>query len=165
GRRAFWARRQEVAEREGFEPSIRGLAVYTLSRRAPSTTRTSLRRDKRLNRAGNDTRPAGRGQARLAACLDRARPGWHNAPTDPAAPPSPRMSYLVLARKWRPRRFAELVGQEHVVKALTNALETGKVHHAFLFTGTRGVGKTTIARIFAKSLNCERGSGAEPCGE
>ncbi len=75
------------------------------------------------------------------------------------------MSYLVLARKWRPRRFAELVGQEHVVKALTNALETGKVHHAFLFTGTRGVGKTTIARIFAKSLNCERGSGAEPCGE
>ncbi|WP_374601653.1 DNA polymerase III subunit gamma/tau [Arenimonas sp.] len=75
------------------------------------------------------------------------------------------MSYLVLARKWRPRRFSELVGQEHVVRALTNALETGKVHHAFLFTGTRGVGKTTIARIFAKSLNCERGSGAEPCGE
>jgi len=75
------------------------------------------------------------------------------------------MSYLVLARKWRPRRFAELVGQEHVVKALTNALESGRVHHAFLFTGTRGVGKTTIARIFAKSLNCERGSGAEPCGE
>ena len=75
------------------------------------------------------------------------------------------MYYLVLARKWRPRRFAELVGQEHVVRALTNALETGRVHHAFLFTGTRGVGKTTIARIFAKSLNCERGSGAEPCGE
>ena len=75
------------------------------------------------------------------------------------------MSYLVLARKWRPRRFAELVGQEHVVRALSNALESGKVHHAFLFTGTRGVGKTTIARIFAKSLNCERGAGAEPCGE
>ena len=75
------------------------------------------------------------------------------------------MSYLVLARKWRPRRFSELVGQEHVVRALTNALESGRVHHAFLFTGTRGVGKTTIARIFAKSLNCERGSGAEPCGE
>ncbi len=75
------------------------------------------------------------------------------------------MSYLVLARKWRPRRFSELVGQEHVVRALTNALETGRVHHAFLFTGTRGVGKTTIARIFAKSLNCERGVGAEPCGE
>ena len=75
------------------------------------------------------------------------------------------MSYLVLARKWRPKRFAELVGQEHVVRALTNALETGRVHHAFLFTGTRGVGKTTIARIFAKSLNCERGSGADPCGE
>jgi DNA polymerase-3 subunit gamma/tau len=75
------------------------------------------------------------------------------------------MSYLVLARKWRPRRFAELVGQEHVVRALTNALEANRVHHAFLFTGTRGVGKTTIARIFAKSLNCERGIGAEPCGE
>ena len=75
------------------------------------------------------------------------------------------MSYLVLARKWRPKRFDELVGQEHVVRALTNALETGRVHHAFLFTGTRGVGKTTIARIFAKSLNCERGVGAEPCGE
>ena len=75
------------------------------------------------------------------------------------------MSYLVLARKWRPRRFAELVGQEHVVRALTNALDTGRVHHAFLFTGTRGVGKTTIARIFAKILNCERGTSAEPCGE
>ena len=75
------------------------------------------------------------------------------------------MSYLVLARKWRPKCFSELVGQEHVVKALTNALESGRVHHAFLFTGTRGVGKTTIARIFAKSLNCEKGSGAEPCGE
>ncbi len=75
------------------------------------------------------------------------------------------MSYLVLARKWRPRRFDELVGQEHVVRALTNALESGRVHHAFLFTGTRGVGKTTIARIFAKSLNCEKGAGAEPCGE
>ena len=75
------------------------------------------------------------------------------------------MSYLVLARKWRPKRFAELVGQEHVVRALTNALETGRVHHAFLFTGTRGVGKTTIARIFAKSLNCERGTSADPCGE
>nr|WP_254696266.1 DNA polymerase III subunit gamma/tau [Lysobacter enzymogenes] len=75
------------------------------------------------------------------------------------------MSYLVLARKWRPKRFAELVGQEHVVRALTNALSTGRVHHAFLFTGTRGVGKTTIARIFAKSLNCEQGTSADPCGE
>mgnify|MGYP000051508407 CR=1 FL=1 len=74
------------------------------------------------------------------------------------------MSYLVLARKWRPRRFAELVGQTHVVRALTNALTAGRVHHAFLFSGTRGVGKTTIARIFAKSLNCETGIGAEPCG-
>ncbi len=75
------------------------------------------------------------------------------------------MSYLVLARKWRPKRFAELVGQEHVVRALVNALDSGRVHHAFLFTGTRGVGKTTIARIFAKSLNCERGASSDPCGE
>ncbi len=75
------------------------------------------------------------------------------------------MSYLVLARKWRPRRFSELVGQSHVVRALTNALQSGRVHHAFLFTGTRGIGKTTIARIFAKSLNCQNGVGAEPCGQ
>ena len=75
------------------------------------------------------------------------------------------MSYLVLARKWRPRKFAEIVGQEHVVKALTNALESGRLHHAYLFAGTRGVGKTTIARILAKALNCETGMTAEPCGE
>ncbi len=75
------------------------------------------------------------------------------------------MSYLVLARKWRPKRFAELVGQEHVVRALSNALDSGRIHHAFLFTGTRGVGKTTIARIFAKSLNCETGTSADPCGK
>ncbi|HVX06228.1 MAG TPA: DNA polymerase III subunit gamma/tau [Rhodanobacteraceae bacterium] len=75
------------------------------------------------------------------------------------------MSYQVLARKWRPKQFDELVGQEHVVKALSHALDSGRVHHAYLFTGTRGVGKTTIARIFAKSLNCERGMSAHPCGE
>jgi len=74
------------------------------------------------------------------------------------------MSYQVLARKWRPRRFSELVGQEHVVRALAHALDGGRIHHAFLFTGTRGVGKTTIARIFAKSLNCEKGPTSEPCG-
>jgi DNA polymerase-3 subunit gamma/tau len=74
------------------------------------------------------------------------------------------MSYTALARKWRPKKFAELVGQEHVRRALVNALETGRVHHAFLFTGTRGVGKTTIARIFAKCLNCEIGVTPEPCG-
>jgi DNA polymerase III subunit gamma/tau len=70
----------------------------------------------------------------------------------------------VLARKWRPRAFAEMVGQEHVVKALTNALREQRLHHAYLFTGTRGVGKTTLARIIAKALNCETGVSAEPCG-
>ena len=81
------------------------------------------------------------------------------------------MAYTALARKYRPKKFTELIGQEHVVRALSNALESGRVHHAFLFTGTRGVGKTTIARIFAKCLNCiraeagEAGVTADPCGE
>lgn len=75
------------------------------------------------------------------------------------------MSYQVLARKWRPRRFAEMVGQEHVLKALVNALDDDRLHHAYLFTGTRGVGKTSIARLFAKSLNCEQGVSSEPCGQ
>jgi len=75
------------------------------------------------------------------------------------------MTYQVLARKWRPRLFSELVGQEHVLRALVNALDHDRMHHAYLFTGTRGVGKTTIARILAKSLNCERGVSSTPCGE
>jgi DNA polymerase-3 subunit gamma/tau len=74
------------------------------------------------------------------------------------------MSYEVLARKWRPGNFEELVGQEHVQRALVNGLEKDRLHHAYLFTGTRGVGKTTIARIFAKSLNCETGVTSKPCG-
>jgi DNA polymerase-3 subunit gamma/tau len=75
------------------------------------------------------------------------------------------MSYLVLARKWRPKDFSETVGQEHVLQALTNALESQRLHHAYLFAGTRGVGKTTIARILAKALNCETGITASPCGK
>ncbi len=74
------------------------------------------------------------------------------------------MSYQVLARKWRPSRFQEMVGQEHVLKALVNALDDNRLHHAYLFTGTRGVGKTSIARLFAKSLNCETGVSSSPCG-
>ncbi|WP_322614134.1 DNA polymerase III subunit gamma/tau [Pseudomonas sp. BIC9C] len=75
------------------------------------------------------------------------------------------MSYQVLARKWRPRSFREMVGQTHVLKALINALDSQRLHHAYLFTGTRGVGKTTIARIIAKCLNCETGITSSPCGE
>ncbi len=75
------------------------------------------------------------------------------------------MSYQVLARKWRPKSFAEVVGQEHVTRSLINALTQNRLHHAYLFTGTRGIGKTTLARIFAKCLNCETGLTAEPCGK
>ncbi len=74
------------------------------------------------------------------------------------------MSYQVLARKWRPRTFPQMVGQEHVLRALINALDNDRLHHAFLFTGTRGVGKTSVARLLAKSLNCEEGMGSSPCG-
>jgi len=75
------------------------------------------------------------------------------------------MSYQALARKWRPRAFADLVGQEHVLRALVHALDNDRLHHAYLFSGTRGVGKTTIARILAKALNCEAGVSSVPCGE
>src|SRR5260370_35123247 len=74
-------------------------------------------------------------------------------------------AHLVLARKWRPERFAELVGQEHVTRTLGQALQSGRIAHAFLFTGIRGVGKTTAARILARCLTCEKGPTAEPCGE
>ena len=73
------------------------------------------------------------------------------------------MSYIALARKWRPRTFAELIGQNHVTKALTNSLKRNSLHHAYLFTGTRGVGKTSVARLLAKAINCEQGPSSEPC--
>ena len=76
--------------------------------------------------------------------------------------PSP-VGYQVLARKWRPKSFADMVGQQHVVQALSNALKQNRLHHAYLFTGTRGVGKTTVARIIAKCLNCETSITHEPC--
>ncbi len=87
----------------------------------------------------------------------------------PSVPRHPKMSHQVLARKWRPRNFVDVVGQEHVVRALSNALDTGRIHHAYLFTGTRGVGKTTLARILAKALNClgvdgNGGITSKPCG-
>src|SRR5271154_3664124 len=78
---------------------------------------------------------------------------------------TPSSSHLVLARKWRPERFSELVGQEHVTRTLGQALRSGRIAHAFLFTGIRGVGKTTAARILARCLNCEKGPTPEPCGE
>src|SRR5690606_16612347 len=124
-----------------------------------------------IDRRGRRGQPAGSSpfQVRPRSVARSARTGAAAVPwgrgTSPVAWQNDAMSYLVLARKWRPKRFAELVGQEHVVRALSNALDSGRVHHAYLFTGTRGVGKTTIARIFAKSLNCERGTGADPCGE
>ena len=75
------------------------------------------------------------------------------------------MNYQVLARKWRPTRFTEVVGQDHVVQSLINALQHDRLHHAYLFSGTRGVGKTTLARILAKSINCEKLVEFNPCGE
>ena len=75
------------------------------------------------------------------------------------------MSYKVLARKWRPTKFSEVVGQEHVLRSLISALDNDRIHHAYLLAGTRGVGKTTLARILARCLNCELGVGSEPCGQ
>jgi DNA polymerase-3 subunit gamma/tau len=100
----------------------------------------------------NDTRPS----ERIAESLLTAP--WH-------LPHDARVSYLVLARKYRPQRFDDLAGQEHVARTLTNAIELGRVHHAFLFTGARGIGKTSAARILAKALCCEKGPTANPCGE
>ncbi|MGH7772516.1 MAG: DNA polymerase III subunit gamma/tau, partial [Candidatus Binatia bacterium] len=75
------------------------------------------------------------------------------------------MSYLVLARKWRPQRFEDIVGQDHITRILRNAIAAGRIAHAYLFTGVRGVGKTTAARILAKALNCEKGPTTDPCDQ
>ena len=75
------------------------------------------------------------------------------------------MAYQVIARKWRPQTFAEVIGQEHVTRTLANAIVSGRVAHAYIFSGARGVGKTTTARILAKALNCVKGPAAEPCNE
>src|SRR5690554_5661568 len=107
----------------------------------------------------------------VGLCADpfRAPASRRRHPTNARTPRC--MSYQVLARKWRPRTFHELVGQEHVQRALVNALDQGRLHHAYLFTGTRGVGKTTLARILAKCLNCiaagqgDEGVTSSPCGE
>src|SRR3954465_5634368 len=98
----------------------------------------------------------------------RVRGGPRPIPLATGAPPPgatvlPAMSYTVLARKYRPQTFSDLVGQEHVTRTLSNAIASGRVAHAFLFTGVRGVGKTTSARILAKALNCERGPTSDPC--
>ena len=99
----------------------------------------------------------------ISICTDKAPSCGYHASLFYRA--NAAMSYQVLARKWRPRFFDEMVGQEHVLRALINALNEQRLHHAYLFTGTRGVGKTTIARILAKCLNCEQGISARPCGE
>jgi DNA polymerase-3 subunit gamma/tau len=112
--------------------------------------------------------PAGPGRlsGADAASGPRRRVGFHGGPKDgkPLVRRNENMT-LALARKWRPRNFSEMVGQEHVVRALTNALEQNRLHHAWLLTGTRGVGKTTLARILAKALNCEVGVSPQPCGK
>src|ERR671912_2271822 len=86
-------------------------------------------------------------------------------PPPASAPAEPGREYTVVARRYRPQQFSDLVGQESVAKALTNAIQTGRVAHAYLFTGVRGVGKTSAARIFAKALNCVRGPTPTPCNE
>src|SRR5689334_10161722 len=93
--------------------------------------------------------------------MAKSKPAATANPTPPPAPEAP--TYTVVARRYRPQQFAELIGQEHVAQALVNALQSGRVAHAYLFTGARGVGKTSAARILAKALNCETGPTATPC--
>ena len=127
--------------------------------------------DSRVLRKGRSRTPPGpegsNGTDRLPVpqgCLAIIRPATGSGVNQSPMASDPT-SHLVLARKWRPDRFDELVGQEHVTRTLVQALKTGRIAHAFLFAGIRGVGKTTAARILARCLNCERGPAPEPCGE
>src|SRR5262245_1037112 len=117
----------------------------------------------RRSQAWPGTQARGFGRRRLCALLGRPAGNTGSGAAAPICYARAAMSYVVLARKWRPQSFEDLVGQEHVSTTLENAIATCRVAHAFLFTGVRGVGKTTSARILAKALDCEKGPTAKPC--
>src|SRR4029077_2393632 len=112
----------------------------------------------------NSVRSGRKQRYRLLLCAAGV-PGRHLERTRTRDGESDRMPYQVLARKWRPQRFEDVVGQEHVTTTLRNAIAQQRIAHAFLFSGPRGVGKTTVARLLAKALNCATGPTGEPCGE
>ena len=138
------------------------------ARAGPPATPNRESRQARKGAAAAVAVCAGAGTARVAARLPSEPPGGRFPAPGPAAAQHKTfcnlMSYQVLARKWRPRAFEDMVGQSHVLKALANALDQDRLHHAYLFSGTRGVGKTTLARILARCLNCEAGVSSRPCG-
>lgn len=138
------------------------------ARAGPPATPNRESRQARKGAAAAVAVCAGAGTARVAARLPSEPPGGRFPAPGPASAQHKTfwnlMSYQVLARKWRPRAFEDMVGQSHVLKALANALDQDRLHHAYLFSGTRGVGKTTLARILARCLNCEAGVSSRPCG-